>query len=285
MRNIFIDTLIELAEKDKDIYLLTGDLGFPNFFQFAEKFPDRFINCGVAEQNMVGVAAGLALEGKKPYVYSIAPFLSLRCTEQIRNDICYQNLNVKLIGAGEGFCYGELGSTHYATEDIGVLRALPEIMILSPADPNQLRELLLKSYQIEKPAYIRIARSGEKNLTESKLNLEIGKPLVLKQGSQGVIICTGTIVQKLAEAENYKLIYLHTIKPIDKKALLSEIGSFLKVVTVEEHNITGGLGSAVAEIIAESDWKGEFKRIGVPDKFADKVGSRDYFLKKYNINI
>lgn len=285
MRDTLIKTLIDLAERDKDIYLLTGDLGFPSFFDFAEKFPERFINCGVAEQNMVGVAAGLALEGKKPYVYSIAPFLAVRCLEQIKNDICYQKLNVKLIGAGEGFSYGELGATHYATEDIGILRSLPNMIILSPADPVQLEKLLLKSYQIEKPTYIRIARSGEENITDSKEELEIGKPLVLKQGKEGVIISTGTLVGKLKDVRNYKLLNLHTLKPIDKQALLAEIESFPKIITIEEHNIIGGLGSAVAEILAESSWQGQFKRIGVPDEFPKEIGNRDYLLKKYNINI
>jgi len=282
MRNTFIKTLVELAEKNKDVYLLTGDLGFPNFFDFAQKFPNRFINCGVAEQNMVGLAAGLALEGKKPYVYSIAPFLSARCVEQIKNDVCYQNLNVKLIGAGEGFSYGELGASHYATEDVGILRSLPNIIILSPADPWQLEQLLLKSYQIEKPFYIRIARSKEKNITETgkKPEVEISKPLVLKDGREGVIISTGTLVGKLMDARDYKLIEIHTLKPIDRQALLKEIESFSKIITVEEHNIVGGLGTAVAEILAESNWRGEFKRIGVPDKFPREVGSRDYLLEK-----
>lgn len=290
MKKAFIQTLIDLAEKDESIYLLTGDLGFPLFNDFAEKFPKRFVNCGVAEQNMIGVAAGLALSGKKVYVYSIVPFVTMRCFEQIRNDICYQNLDVKIIGIGGGFSYGDLGATHYAIEDIAILRSLPNMTVLSPADLTEARQLILKSYQTKNPTYIRLGRSGGGGVNNTDSQLEIGKPSILKEGDDGVIIATGSqvglcmeAVEKLKDSGyNLKLLSLHTIKPINKESLLKEIKG--QVFTVEEHNIIGGLGSAVAEILAEAGWQGSFKRLGVPDEYPSKVGSPGYLRKKYQLD-
>jgi len=292
MRNAFIKTLIKLAEKDGNIYLLTGDLGFSFLEKFSEKFPDRFINCGLAEQNMLGVAAGLALEGKKVYVYSIIPFIIMRCLEQIRNDICYQNLNVKIIGVGAGFSYGNLGVTHYAIEDIAVLRSLSNIVILSPADLRETEELILKSYKLEKPTYVRLGRKEEKKLSDLNYQIEIGKPSVLVDGKDGVLISTGNqvgisleVVEKLKKlGYSFKLINLSTLKPIDRKLLLKELEGFNKIFTVEEHNIIGGLGSLIAEILAESNWQGEFKIIAVPDEYPSEVGSQDYLRKKYQLD-
>lgn len=284
MRNAFINTLIELAKIDKNIYLLTGDLGFSVLEGFIQKFPERFINCGVAEQNMMGVAAGLALAGKKVYVYSIIPFVTMRCFEQIRNDVCYQNLDVKIIGIGSGLAYGSLGATHHAIEDIAILRALPNMTILSPADPVETKELILKSYQTKNPTYLRLNKSGEKILYNFNPEIEIGKPSILKEGENGAIIATGIfvgsameIIERLKEkGYNFKLISLHTLKPIDKEALLKELKDKQIVFTLEEHNLIGGLGSAVSELLLESGWQGKFKRIAVPDQFCKELGERDY---------
>lgn len=291
MRKAFIETLIELAKKDKNIYFLTGDLGYSVLEPFIKKFPKRFINCGVAEQNMMGVAAGLALSGKKPYVYSIVPFVTMRCFEQIRNDVCYQNLNVKIIGVGGGFTYGALGATHHAIEDIAILRALPNMTILCPCDPKETKELVLKSYQIKKPVYFRLTNKGE-SVYKSKPRIEIGKPAVLKKGKDGLIIANGVEVSfclELAEelvkqGKNFKVINLHTLKPINKKELLKEIKGIKKIFTIEEHSVIGGLGGALSEILAESDWQGQFRIIGVPDIFSSCIGSVDYFRKLYSLD-
>lgn len=293
MRNTFIDNLTKIAEQDENVYLLTGDLGFSVFEGFAEKFPKRFINCGVAEQNMIGVAAGLALSGKKVYVYSIIPFVTMRCFEQIRNDVCYQNLDVKLIGIGGGFAYGSLGSTHHAIEDISILRTLPNMTVICPACPVETEKLVWKTYQTKGPTYIRLSRSGEKKLYDNDPQLEIGKPSVLSEGEDGMLIATGVpvalcleVIEKLkSSGYNFKLISLHTLKPIDRDALLKEIGNIKKIFTLEEHNIIGGLGSAVAEIVAESNWEGYFKRIAIPDEYPSQIGNAEYLRKRYLLDV
>ena len=292
MRRAFVKALIKLAEKDKRIYLLTADLGYHALEEFAQKFPERFVNCGVAEQNMMGVAAGLALSEKKPYVYSIVPFVTFRCLEQIRNDICYQNLDVKIIGVGGGFSYGTLGSTHVVLEDLAILRALPNINVLSPADLLSTEELIAKSYKTKNPSYIRLSNAGSAKAYEKKPNLQIGKPNVLRDGKDKAIIATGIQVSLCLEAaeelnkkgHDFKILDIHTIKPINKQALLRELRGVKKVFTVEEHGATGGLGSAVAEILAESNWQGTFKIIGTPNEFLSKIGKAEYLRKKYLVD-
>lgn len=290
MRTTFVNTLVELAEKDKNIYLLTGDLGFGVLESFIQKFPERFVNCGVAEQNMMGMAAGLALEGKKPYVYSIVPFVTMRCFEQIRDDVCYQNLDVKIVGVGGGLDYGHLGATHHAIEDLAILRVLPNMSVFSPADPVETKALVLESYQKKGPVYFRLCR-GKNNLYDFSPEIKIGKPSVFKEGADGAIVSTGPIlsvareiVEKLkVEGYNFKLISMHTLKPIDEGFLFSQLKEIKSVFTIEEHNIIGGLGSAVAEILIENGWSGKFKRIAVPDKYVDIVGESDFLRKKFDI--
>lgn len=292
MRTAFIDTLTELAGKDKNIYLLTGDLGFSVLGNFAKEFPKRFINCGVAEQNMMGVAAGLALSGKKPYVYSIIPFVTMRCFEQIRNDICYQNLDVKLIGIGSGLAYGYLGATHHAIEDIGILRTLPNMTILSPADPLEAKVLAMESYRTKAPTYIRLNKTGEKRLYKFNPQIKIGRPSILKKGKDVAIVATGISVAMAVEiveelermGYNFTLIGMPAIKPIDKKAFLTEILGNKFVFTIEEHNIIGGLGSAAAEILLEAGYKGLFKRFGIPDQYCKETGDTRYLCQKFNLD-
>ncbi len=289
MRNTFVKSLTKIAEEDKNVYLLTGDLGFSVFEGFQEKFPQRFVNCGVAEQNMMGLAAGLALSGKKPYVYSIVPFVTLRCLEQIKNDVCYQNLDVKIIGVGGGFSYGTLGATHYAIEDIAVLRSLPNMTVVCPADPVETEILMEKIYKTEGPVYLRLGRSGEERLYKERPDLKIGEPSVLKEGKRMALIATGIesgVALKASEKiGDLKVISLHTLKPLNRESLIRELKGIDKVFTLEEHNVIGGLGSAVAEILAESDWQGSFERIGVPDQYPSLTGSAEYLRDKYNLNV
>lgn len=285
----FIKTLIKLAEKDKRIYLLTGDVGFSVVEEFIEKFPERFFNCGLAEQNMIGVAAGLALSGKKPYVYTIIPFVILRCLEHIRNNIAYQNLDVKIVLTGAGFTYGHLGVTHYAIEDLGAMRALPNFTVLCPADPIEAEKLTLKSYKTKNPTYIRLSKGGEKIIHNPDVKIEIGKPIVLNEGKDGIIISIGIllgtgkeIVERLKErGYNFKLISLPTLKPIDEEAFFKEIKGVRLILSLEEHNIIGGLGSALAEILTKKNWKGKLKIFGVNDLYPRETGEAEYLRKKY----
>ncbi len=289
MRKAFIKTLEKLAEKDKNIYLLTGDLGFSVFENFAKKFPDRFINCGLIEQTMMGIASGLALEGKKPYVYSIIPFATMRCFEQVRNDICYPNLNVKIIGMGAGFSYGPHDFTHYGIEDISILNALPNLVLLSPANPEETEKLMLKSYANKKSTYMRMDKSG--NTTHQKIKkISIGKPVVYKNGKKIALITTGTClevalgVSNLAERDNldFKIIHMHTLKPVDEKFLIKELKNIKKIITLEEHSIMGGLGSIVNQILVKNGIKNKIiKNLGVADKFKNISGSKS-FLKSYH---
>lgn len=292
MRKEFIKVLTKLAEKDKDIYLLTGDLGFSLFEEFIQKFPKRFINCGVAEQNMIGVAAGLAMEGKKPYIYSIIPFATMRCFEQIRNNICYQNLNVKIIGMGAGFSYKAEDFTHYAIEDMAILKPLPNLILLSPADAIESKKLIMQSYFKNQPVYMRMDKSNKIVHKESD-KIIIGKPFVFRAGNDAIIITTGSCIETAINVAkklekngiNLKVIGIHTIKPIDEKSLLKEIQNYKFIFTLHEHKTIGGLGSSVAQILIRNITQNIiFEDFGVSDDYRNVVGSQEYLKKYYKID-
>lgn len=292
MRKTFIDTLIELAKKDESIYLINGDLGFSFLEAFEKQFPKRYINCGVAEQNMMGIAAGLAMEGKKVYVYSIIPFAIFRCFEQLRNDIAYHNLDVKVVAAGAGFAYGTHGATHFAIEDIGVVRLLPNISILSPADPLEMKQLVLQSYASKSPAYIRLDKNSSA-LHQPKDKILMGKPSVIYDGNDGVIITTGTYLEtmmavcKKLESKNYrlKLISLHTIKPINEKALLKEIKGQKHIFVAEEHKVTGGIGTIIGEILLKQGITNiTFSSFGAKTEHTTTIGKQDYMKALHGID-
>jgi transketolase len=291
MRQAFVKAILEAAEKDKRIVLLTGDLGFSVLEEFQKRFPKRFFNVGVAEQNMIGVAAGLALSGKKVFVYSIIPFVTLRCLEQVRNDICYQNLNVKLVGVGEGFSYGVLGMTHFSLEDIGAMRNLINMTVICPGDPVETELAVKQSVNFPGPLYLRIGKSGEPIVHSKQPDFEIGKGIIVKEGRDIAIITTGNMLyngkqaaEKLQESGvSVRLISMHTIKPIDKEIILRAAKETKAIFTIEEHNIIGGLGSAVAEILAESGSNVLFKRIAVPDNLIKDIGSQNYLREKVGL--
>ncbi len=293
MRQAFVDTLFALAKKNPNIILLTADLGFSVFEPFIEELPKQFINAGVSEQNMTGMAAGMAIEGKIPVIYSIVPFVTMRNLEQIRNDICYQNLNVKIIGVGAGFSYGPYGHTHHGLEDIGILRTLPNLTILSPGDPIETKILTKAALQTNKPTYIRLGRAGEPIVHENIPAFHIGKGIVIKEGTDIGILVTGTMVHtaKLVTEElekrhiNSQLASMPTIKPLDTK-LIQRIAQETKALfTIEEHSIIGGLGSAVSEYLAENHYGKVFLRIGVPDKFSTVIGKREYMREANNLSV
>lgn len=292
MRKVFFETLEEIAKKDESIYLLVADLGIKFFDTFRKIDPGRFINVGIAEANMIGVAAGLAMSGKNVYCYSIIPFLTMRTLEQIRLDLCFNNLNVKLLGAGGGLVYGAEGVTHHAIEDIAIMRALPNMTVVAPGDSLEAEALAEQSINYQGPLYIRFGRDVDPIVHEKEINFEIGKGIVVKEGKDVCLIATGTmlypatiILEMLRKEDlNPTLISMHTVKPLDKELVENCAKNYKAIFTLEEHNIIGGSGSAVAEVLAESGYKGIFKRIGIPDKYCSDLGSVDYLREKFSLN-
>lgn len=290
MRQTFIEILTELARKDKNVMLVTGDLGYSVFEKFAAEFPNQYLNCGIMEQAMMSIAAGLALSGKKPYVYSIIPFVTMRPFEQVRNDICYQNLDVKIVGIGAGFAYGALASTHYAIEDIAILRCLPNITVLSPADAKETRELVLQTYQQPGPAYIRMTKP-ERNLVPVNIKTILFQPSTIEEGDDGVIITTGETLQLGLEVikkckgqgKQLKLVSMHTLKPVDEKAFIEAIKNQKHVFTIEEHRVAGGLASIVAEIMMRHNTPAKLTTFGVDDSYPGITGHQEYLAAHHGI--
>ncbi len=294
MRTAFFETLLALAEKDSRINLVVGDLGFGVVEPFAQRLPLQFLNAGVAEQNMTGIAAGMALEGRVVFTYSIANFPTLRCVEQIRNDVCYHHANVKVVAVGGGFAYGSLGMTHHATEDIAILRALPEMTVVAPGDPFEAREATRALVQKEGPAYLRLGRANEPAVHGSDAKFTLGKACKVTEGEDLTIIATGAILHTCMqvtermrkEGVHVRLLSMHTVKPIDEEAILAAAMETEAIVTVEEHSIIGGLGGAVAEVLAEMDGvHSRFRRIGLPSAFSSFVGSQEYQREKFKLDV
>jgi transketolase len=292
MRTAFIKTLESLAENNKDLFLIVGDLGFGVTTNFAEKYKEQYLNSGIAEQNMTGIAAGLAMSGKTVLTYSIANFPTLRPLEQIRNDVCYHNANVKIVAVGGGFCYGALGPTHFATEDLAVMRALPNITVLAPGDPWEASAATEAMINHKGPVYLRLGRAGEPCVHNGDVDFKIGKAIKIKDGRDVTIIAIGGMVYNSMKAveiiENkgisVRLISIGTLKPLDEKCILESAMNTKALITVEEHSIIGGLGSAVAEVLCESGINIPFKRLGIPSEFPERVGDQEWFLSKYNLD-
>lgn len=291
MREMFVRCLMERASKDDKIFVITPDMGFSIFEEFAEKFPDKFMNVGVAEQNAIGVAAGMALSGKTVFVYSFIPFITMRPFEQIRIDIAYMNTNVRLIGIGAGLSYGALGATHHAIEDIAIMRSLPNMTVCCPGDPIEVRELINDSFSYNGPIYFRLNTHGEPNVHPVDTKIRIGKAVFITEGDDLALITTSTMLEdskKMVDEWANKdihatLLSVPTIKPLDIESITKLIDSGMPIVTLEEHTIIGGLGTAVSEVIAESGKSVRFKRLGIPDEYSHYIGSQKYLLKKYGL--
>lgn len=296
MRDTVIRTLIELGKEDKDVELITGDLGFGVLKSFWETLPNQFINAGIAEQNMTGVAAGMALEGKKVFTYSIGNFPTLRCLEQIRNDCAYHNANVNVICVGGGYVYGSLGMSHHATEDIAILRALPDVTVICPGDPIEASLAVKKIAQTDGTCYLRLGRGGEQNVNTVIKEFEIGKAYKLRDAKdmnkKVAVFSTGAILEETTKAcdmleeqgiavEQYSF---PTVKPIDRAVIEDCAKRFDNIFTVEEHNIVGGFGGAVAEVLAECGGKAKLHRIGIDDFYCIEVGSQAYLREQVGIN-
>jgi len=288
MRKTFVENLKNFSKDNANIMVLTADLG--TFFEsFKQSFPNQFLNCGVAEENMIGVAAGLTLSGKKVFCYSISPFLAMRALDSIKVNICRQNLNVVLLAAGGGLVYGVEGMTHWAMEDIAVMRSLPNMTVVAPGDLLEVEALVKESVAFDKPLYIRFGKDNALPVHDKMPDFKIGKGIILNQGKDVAIISCGSLLfeakkaaEKLAEKGiNATLVSMHTIKPIDKNLLLDLAQSHKLIVTLEDHSIIGGLGSTVGEALP--NFTGLVK-LALPDEYPSYIGSADYLYKCYGLD-
>lgn len=295
MRDTFVKTLINEAKKNKNIELITGDLGFGVLKPYWETLPDQFTNAGIAEQNMTTIAAGMALEGKIVFTYSIGNFPTLRCLEQIRNDCAYHNASVKIVCVGGGFVYGALGMSHQATEDIAILRALPNVVVVCPGDLVEAEEATKAIANMSGTCYLRLGRGGEKRIHDKIENFKIGKAIKIKESignGKIAIFSTGAILDEVSNAcdelikEGYGIeqYSFHTVKPIDQEVINECAKKCDYIVTIEEHNIIGGLGGAVAEIMTECRGKSKLVRIGLNDLYCTRVGDQRYLREEYGMN-
>jgi transketolase len=293
VRTTFFRTLLELAATDPRVSLVVGDIGFGVVEPFAQRFPDRFVNAGVAEQNMTGIATGIAFTGKVVFTYSIGNFPTIRCLEQIRNDVCYHGAAVKIVTVGSGFAYGSLGMTHHATEDIALMRALPNMVVVAPGDPIEVERATRAVVEHRGPCYLRLGRVGEPRLHDERVAFHLGRAIEIRAGGRMTIIATGSmlatalvVAERLAgEGIDARVLSMHTVKPLDTDAVIAAACETRAIVTLEEHSVIGGLGSAVAEALAESGvGPVAFKRLGLPGNFASEAGSREYLLAVHGLS-
>jgi transketolase len=290
VRDAFIRQLAGLAKDDARIVLLTGDLGFGVFDEYRRILPEQFINVGVAEQNLAAVATGMALEGHIAFTYSIANFPTLRCLEQLRNDACYHGANVKTVAIGGGFSYGNLGYSHHATEDLAILRSLPGMTVVAPADLWEVEQATIALTVASGSAYLRLDKSNAGRTDRPGERFELGKARCLREGDAMTLVGCGGIVAELLAAStalsregiDCRVISHHTISRVDHEAIASAAAGTGGIVTVEEHTVTGGLGGAIAEWCLENGvLPRRFRRIGLRDEFATVVGSQDYLRERY----
>ena len=293
MKQTLVDSLIRFANNNHNLYLMTGDLGYPHLTKFAKLFPKQYLNMGIAEQNMISVSAGLALSGKIVFIYSIIPFATMRCFEQIRNDLCYHKLNVKIVGFGTGLSYATHGITHFGTEDVAVIRSLPNMTILSPANIVETTQCLKIAYRHPGPVYIRLGKGQNDSIYPNKLTFHLGEGILVNDGRDVTIITTGTILNKAYEVTKIlrkknistRLISMPSLKTIDKKNILASAKQTKIIVTLEEHSLIGGLGSIVSEILIDENINIRLVRLGLPDQYPEKVGSQEYMLEKAGLSV
>jgi len=289
VRNAFIEELTLLAEENDKIFLIIGDLGFGVIENFEKRFPNQFLNAGVAEQNMMGMAAGLASAGYKVYVYSIGNFPVFRCLEQIRNDICYQELDVSIVSIGAGLSYGTLGYSHHAIDDIGVMSALPGMTIYSPADPIETRRALRESMSLQTPKYFRLGKSGEPEIF-NQISTEFPNWTKLTNGRDLLVLTTGAITNEAIEAAavlknlgiEISVVAIPVLKPLafDKDL----IRRFNNVVVLEEHSESGGLGTIISEKLALSGLKANLVKLGLADQVHHELGSQKFLRHHFKID-
>lgn len=285
MRTAFIESLLEAAKERPDIALLTADLGFSVLEKFRDALPAQYVNVGVAEQNMMGIAAGLADLGRTVFTYSIANFPTMRCLEQVRNDVCYHGYPVRIVSVGGGLTYASQGYTHHGVEDIGVMRALPGMMVIAPGDPAEAAAATKALCSLPGPAYLRLGKAGEPKVHAGPIDFAIGRAIVLADGGDVTLVSTGgMLVHTLETADRLRkdgiscrVLSMHTVKPLDDDAIRAALAQTRLVVTVEEHNVGSGLGAAVAQVVAGHDGpRAAFRSYGLPDERYSRVGGHAY---------
>jgi transketolase len=292
MRNAFADELTKLADSDPRVVMLSGDIGNKLFDKFRAAHPDRFFNCGVAEQNMMGVAAGMAMSGLRPIAYTITPFCTTRCLEQIRTDACYHDAPVTIVAVGAGLSYSNLGPTHHSCEDISFLRSLPNMAVVCPGDAWEVRGALREAMKRDRPTYIRMGKKGEPTIhKEVPADFAVGRAITVREGSDVCLLSTGNMLPEAIEAGHLleetgvsaRVISFHTVKPLDTDCLADAFSSFRLVATIEEHSLIGGFGSAVAEWMIDNGIKGPLVRFGTPDAFFKLSGEQEFAREKLHI--
>jgi transketolase len=281
MRNAFAEVVTELADTNPALVMLAGDIGNRLFDKLKDKHPDRFYNCGVAEANMTGVASGMATSGLRPITYTITPFNTMRCLEQIRVDVCYPDLPVILVGTGAGLSYAALGATHHSMEDIAILRTLPNMHVVCPADQVEVRLAVRAALELARPTYIRLGMKGEPVVHKSQPDFRIGRGITLRDGSDVAILSVGNVLSVAEQAADIlqrsrvsaRVVSLHTIKPLDDELLAGIFADCKVVAIVEEHTLVGGAGSAVLEWgnACRVDLR-KLIRFGGPDRFLTGCG-------------
>ena len=286
MRTAFVENLTDAAQIDSRVFLITADLGFSVLERFRDALPAQFLNAGISEQNMTGIAAALAHMGKIVFTYSIANFPTLRCFEQIRNDVCYHKAPVRIVAVGGGLVYSTQGYTHHGIEDIGVMRTLPGMIVIAPGDPIEAAAATRALCADIGPAYLRLGKAGEPVVHSGPIDFAIGRALRLREGEDVTLISTGGTLRYTVEcAENLRqhhqvharVLSMHTVKPIDRDAVISAAIETGCIVTVEEHSVSCGLGAVVGDLLAsEGIGPVRFRKFGLPDVVSSRSGSHVY---------
>lgn len=293
MRNAFASEMTSLATEDKSIVLLSGDIGNRLFDKFKSLCPDRFFNCGVAEANMVSMAAGMAMCGLRPVTYTIAPFNTLRCLEQIKVDVCYPALPVVMVGVGAGLSYAANGVTHQSCEDIAFLRILPNMTVICPGDAWEVRVALKQALQLQGPVYLRLGKKNEPLVHSQAPTLQIAKALIVREGEDVCILSTGNMLPIAMEAAetllmsrvSAQVVSFHTVKPLDAEFLSAVFCKFKLVVTIEEHSVLGGLGGSISEwLSSQHPIKAHLLTLGTGDVFLHEAGGQDYARSYFGLN-
>ena len=292
MRNAFAQQITAIAQQDERVVLLSGDIGNRLFDDYKARCEGRFLNCGVAEANMIGMAAGMASCGLRPVTYTITPFTTTRCLEQIRVDLCYQHLPVVVVGVGAGLSYASLGATHHSCEDIALLRSLPNMTVVCPGDAWEVRAALRAAIDHDGPVYLRLGKKGEPLVHEQAPPFVLGRGIVVREGHDACLVSTGNMLPVVVEAADRlraggvsaRVISMHTVKPLDERLLADAFARFRIVATVEEHSLIGGLSGAVSEWLADrGPQRARLLRFGTSDCFLHEAGEQDYARERFGL--